>query len=117
MPERGDIPAKIWRIHPRPKAVAFCRRGKGVLARWELSNSINFVPKLTLPLNVIPNFPGQESSNLAQDGRALFAIESLDIVLFYGILALSFDKTCFTIFCWFLRKLRNYQNALPFLIG
>src|SRR4030043_316032 len=29
-PERGDIPAKSWRIHPRPKAVAFCRRGKQI---------------------------------------------------------------------------------------
>jgi len=27
-PKRGDIPAKNWRIHPRPKAVAFCCRGK-----------------------------------------------------------------------------------------
>ena len=27
-PERGDIPAKSWRIHPRPKAVAFCCRGE-----------------------------------------------------------------------------------------
>jgi hypothetical protein len=27
-PQWGDIPAKGWRIHPRPKAVAFCRRGK-----------------------------------------------------------------------------------------
>jgi len=24
----GDIPAKGWRIHPRPEAVAFCCRGK-----------------------------------------------------------------------------------------
>jgi hypothetical protein len=23
----GDIPAKGWRIHPRPEAVAFCCRG------------------------------------------------------------------------------------------
>jgi hypothetical protein len=27
-PKRGDIPAKSWRIHPRPKAVAFCCRGE-----------------------------------------------------------------------------------------
>jgi hypothetical protein len=27
-PRWGDIPAKGWRIHPRPKAVAFCCRGK-----------------------------------------------------------------------------------------
>jgi hypothetical protein len=27
-PQWGDIPAKRWRIHPRPKAVAFCCRGK-----------------------------------------------------------------------------------------
>jgi hypothetical protein len=27
-PQWGDIPAKPWRIHPRPKAVAFCCRGK-----------------------------------------------------------------------------------------
>jgi hypothetical protein len=27
-PQWGDIPAKGWRIHPRPKAVAFCCRGK-----------------------------------------------------------------------------------------
>jgi hypothetical protein len=26
-PQWGDIPAKRWRIHPRPKAVAFCCRG------------------------------------------------------------------------------------------
>jgi acetoin utilization protein AcuB len=27
-PQRGDIPAKRWRIHPRAKPVAFCCRGK-----------------------------------------------------------------------------------------
>jgi hypothetical protein len=27
-PRWGDIPAKRWRIHPRPEAVAFCCRGK-----------------------------------------------------------------------------------------
>jgi hypothetical protein len=27
-PQWGDIPAKCWRIHPRPKAVASCCRGK-----------------------------------------------------------------------------------------
>jgi hypothetical protein len=27
-PQWGDIPAKRWRIHPRPKAVAFCCRGE-----------------------------------------------------------------------------------------
>jgi hypothetical protein len=27
-PKWGDIPAKHWRIHPRPKAVVFCCRGK-----------------------------------------------------------------------------------------
>jgi hypothetical protein len=27
-PQRGDIPAKGWRIHPRAKPVAFCYRGK-----------------------------------------------------------------------------------------
>jgi hypothetical protein len=31
-PRWGDIPAKGWRIHPRPKAVAFCCRGKKLLA-------------------------------------------------------------------------------------
>jgi xanthine dehydrogenase iron-sulfur cluster and FAD-binding subunit A len=29
-PQWGDIPAKGWRIHPRPKAVAFCCRGKTI---------------------------------------------------------------------------------------
>jgi hypothetical protein len=28
MPLWGDIPAKGWRIHPRPEAVAFCCRGQ-----------------------------------------------------------------------------------------
>ena len=27
-PQWGDIPAKGWCIHPRPKAVVFCCRGK-----------------------------------------------------------------------------------------
>jgi hypothetical protein len=27
-PQRGDIPAKRWRIHPLAKPVAFCCRGK-----------------------------------------------------------------------------------------
>jgi len=31
----GDIPAKGWRIHPRPEAVAFCCRGKS----GEMENS------------------------------------------------------------------------------
>jgi hypothetical protein len=33
-PQWGDIPAKRWRIHPRPKAVAFCCRGKKIT--WNL---------------------------------------------------------------------------------
>jgi hypothetical protein len=29
-PQWGDIPAKCWRIHPRPKAVASCSRGESL---------------------------------------------------------------------------------------
>jgi hypothetical protein len=41
-PQWGDIPAKRWRIHPRPKAVAFCCRGKtfevcmSSVAHWKI---------------------------------------------------------------------------------
>jgi len=39
-PQRGDIPAKRWRIHPRAKPVAFCCRGK--LVGGTLSPSLLF---------------------------------------------------------------------------
>jgi hypothetical protein len=47
----GDIPAKGWRIHPRPKAVAFCCRGKNRVASLIISQGrINVKEQEKAPL-------------------------------------------------------------------
>jgi len=53
-PQRGDIPAKRWRIHPRAKPVAFCCRGKSsVVVSPDMRPSTVSTPMPQAPMDTV----------------------------------------------------------------
>jgi len=72
-PERGDIPAKSWRIHPRPKAMAFCCRGEPFDSPAFPSTSFGMVsmPNQRLGLVFDPRHRRAQSSRSGRGARGL----------------------------------------------